>query len=313
MNQEYRLNCTDRILSEALEEQNKDYSLLLLASWGFHYLDNIQLPLWERIMPYNNESRKYAFQCCGIKIVTLNPCLRDTLKIIETQLEKGKTVIVSIDIFYCKWHKGYNKSHFKHHISVTEVCYEKNCLACDDPYFEKYNVMLDFLEYEKGMDEVKIYELDESMSYTSDKDIIEAVLMLLNTNCEMFHMIKGFACAFSKLKSWNELFDYKYDVYLCSLPRVLKFIIDARINMGIFLKEQGKKINLTQEEISRVSDLFFTLAERWGKINNSIIKIYFKQSINMKLLSRIEEELCSISETESELHKSIRCIYHSYL
>ena len=109
----------------------------------------------------------------------------------------------------------------------------------------------------------------------------------------------AFADNLSVINVPSELFDYPYDVYLCTITRTTKFIADGRIQLGYLLENISK--SLERNEIIEISNLLYQSDDLWSHLNSIFIKIFCvprqfddaKKKINeyMMEIIRIEKQI----------------------
>lgn len=295
------MNCIQMDLEFVCNVLKKDFIKMFVDSWDFYYDPIDGHFLTERLSQRNVESAKDRLRFLGIDEHILDIQFIDTMTL-NQYLDNHKVLLLSIDSFFCPWHRGYEKTHIDHYCLVTG--YDGSGYACYDPYLlGEERTHLSLSQIINGR-ELTYYTSSNSLGILGFKEVLWEIIKDEKQKNKMFKMMEAFAHDLSVINEPSELFDYPQDVYLCAITRTTKFIADGRIQLGYLLNNVDKPIGET--EIISISSLLFQSGDFWHHLNSVFIKIFCvpRQLENAK--KKMSEYMTGIIRVEKQILRDMK-------
>lgn len=292
---EQHLNCIQQNLVEVCKYFNVEFYYIFFDSWKFNY-NKSNVFAKSLLMPDKSEG-----SLCELTDIKarhydyLNDDLSKAIDLVQDQGKKSK-IMIMLDSYFCPWHRGYKVLHIPHWCLVKQYLAHEKFFTCEDPFYKVKDCQISFSELQKGLNSLILYTMEKGTTKNRKEiDIFKDYIKKLDIEVMTSDMY-DFANRILEIENVEEFFDYKQDVYLCSIFRALKFTADMRYNLSYLFD----KFCELQKDIfyKKVADVFEKCGEKFDNINCGIIKLFYscnnfkevKEGIHKSLLEIILHE-----------------------
>lgn len=264
---------------------NVNYIPIYLNSYNFDYgLKYYYIYNFETILKY------IGLRVRDVYSISNSYSIRDLLL-------KHECILLSIDQFYCPWHRAYKVSHFCHNCVITD-CDDAN-VTCYDPYITKNKVLLPFDYLYNGVDKIMLFEKESKAKQLKISDVI-SYLQNRITEFRVDEIVNNIIIDFVQIQ--RESVTQK-DIYLYPMLIWLKRIADGRYQLFYLLMHIG----IDEETNKFLLKKLWDCVEIWSKIYNMIIKsLLMHNNTNSDILSKIINRLTDIIKKEDEILEMVR-------
>lgn len=283
--------CMENLFISLIQKYGNVEKLYLYA-WNFGYLNKKNINFGERIMPsregegLNKEIEKALQEFFGIRVIWHLNYAKNAIKVIKDELERGRPVIIGIDIFECEWHKVFQKYHSVHYclvIGVTNeelVCIDDTLASCNGNLrlvhrpeyitipFQKY------LQYGFGLVTLEISDNRRNPENSLYKSALKTLTGFRGvTDFDQMRQLRADIVTEFDIKKEINGFE---DAWALDIVRALGYIVWNRKN---FLTAQ-KIFSRETENIYMYCKKMESIIIKWENIKNYILKYALENSKN---------------------------------
>lgn len=208
--------------------------------------------------------------------------------------------LVSVDLYFSKWSKMYQKYHFFHYLIVCDYNSKDKTYTCIDPYFQyaHYNVSKEDLYL--SMDrcgKISLFELPEK---NSAEDYIKAIrddIILVNKDNENYTNIKRLANDIStKMDIHYEFDEFKNDLHAVPIMDRIRKVGMYRDAYSCMLDYVYKLFEL--KYLNDASSLMKQSVVLWKTVQGKLLKTYLTDSIHndREAISQMLKQIADIEK-----------------
>jgi hypothetical protein len=312
--------CIENVFTSLCNAIDKPIANLYGFSWNFGYIPyavtNGTLPFGKSIVPsrdkqgMNSEQINAVEMFCGIyPMLHMNYGTDNFVEIVKAELAEDRPIIVGCDIFYCNWHKSYQKYHSLHYCLIKGinedgfVCVD-DTLASEDGNLilpeRPESIMLPFdvlknfnfgyftFKFKKNEceysadDMIYISALKTITGYngTSDYNVMRLMAQEMEAYMDIDKEIQGFE-----------------DAWAVDLVRASNYIIWNRKNYSLFVEDKkmykNKDVRFILEQMKQSISI-------WTGIKNYIFKYAMFPDMKFQV-SKVKDEIMKVSQVEESL------------
>jgi hypothetical protein len=300
------MNCMQLCLYNVCKKHELADYLMFSGVWRFSH--NADFPLSQSLCfplddTKNELLKKYQGLVTEVFFFDI-PDIPFMFHLIDSSICNGSDVIININSYECPWHKGYKKVNIPHYVSVIHIDTTKEILLCDDPYFNLPQQELSFANFISSCNKIHTFSLNNDKFPIKVPFITNQIYEKTDIN-QITKDIISFSQRLVLAKTKQELFDYTEDVFLCSNPRIFKFIADSRYCLS-YLFEHLSEGSETEVELNNISKQFMFSSVELDKVNNYYMKLFFNCSEIQMKLDKIQKKLLEIINIENTIYENLK-------
>jgi hypothetical protein len=211
----------------------------------------------------------------------------------------------SIDLYYSKWSKAYQRYHFLHYLIICGYNSKDRTYTCIDPYFQyaHYNVSKEDLY--PSMDRCGELILFELSKKNSAGDYIKAIredIIMVDKDNENYTNIKRLASdVCTKMDIHYEFDEFKNDLHAVPIMDRIRKVAMYRNAYTCMLDYVYKLFEL--KYLQDASSLIKQSVVLWKTIQGKLLKTYLTDSINSdrETISQMIKQIANIEKQAVEI------------
>lgn len=312
------MKCDDMVKATAARCFRRNFELMFIDSWGFHYESNEDGICFGKTIGFGkcnfaqNLKRYHGVET--VKIAGVRN--RDCLKFAVSQLEEGRPVDLKYDQAYLPWAKEIRKKaplRYTGNIMMTGNAQEK--FYCIDIHGTHKREELPFASFQEYADSVNnmdflVFYKQQNMEKPDLKEHIETTLnRIYGMNNDMFGQMTLLA------NDIKERFDFEREIaytekYMGVIPTPnWIYFVDDIINIGRMRALYSVSLKYLSDiygngSLLKLSDDFKMIWSRWQLLTAVLVKSYFSGDFH-KLNEILAKHLRQIIELEKVLTKKL--------
>lgn len=242
---------------------------------------------------------------------------RRVKKLIRSEIEEGRPVLLLFDPFWCPWDWGFQQySNEEGHCFLVSDMTDRG-LVCADPYFEKEAELLPFEYFQKGIRGIYLVE------YTGERSVpageYKKCLEKLFVNCRNQKYFEGLHSFIDEIAYREDIFnEVQSDELFWRSPLVG---ILLRMNQSIqsisgFVRYVAEQLG--NEDLLALGERIWNLAITWKQARKLITKLYFMkrpdECLKEKTVQKMRlviQELETMPERIQEIFCKENCVKES--
>lgn len=300
-------NCWQHLIYAIAQYYHKDYQLLFINSWKFHYIKTENQTIGEALYEY-----KYSYandlleELHGIKLQFHKVDeISIFINVIRKELQAKNPVIVATDTYYCPWILNrYQKLHGNHLCMIISVKDNDEFEVIDSQYAVSGEI-LDVYNLQKGMTQYALIKISKS-DYTN-ANWLEIINDYNIKNYEMntFDMIRIFGKDILQCDFRKETNGFK-DIDDVPLIQGLNQISKSRKQYALALSFIYHNSNIT--DLNLISEKFRSIGIRWSSVLGLLLKFYYTG--DEQIIIRAADIIMLLADEEEELYvllKKVLC------
>jgi hypothetical protein len=214
--------------------------------------------------------------------------------------------LVSVDLYFSRWSKFYQKYHFLHYLIISDYNSKNKTYTCIDPYFQyaQYNVSKEDLY--PSMDKCGKLIFFEITEKSSVEDYIKAIredIMMVdkdNENCTNIIQLANDIC--TKIDIHYEFDEFKNELHAVPIMDRIRKVAMYREAYSCMLDYVYKLSDL--KYLKDASGVIKQSVDLWKAIQGKLLKTYLTNSINSER-ETISQMIKQIADVEKQAVKII--------
>lgn len=210
----------------------------------------------------------------------------------------------SVDLYYSKWSKFYQRYHFLHYLIICDYNCKDRTYTCMDPYFNyaRYKISKEDLFF--SLDRCGKLTFSE-LPIKSVEDYIKAIredIILVDTDNKNYTNIKQLASDIcTKMDIHYEFDEFKNDLYAVPIMDRIRKVTMHRNSYTCMLDYVCKKFEL--EYLLDASSLIKQSVILWKTIQGKLLKTYLTDSMSRdrKIISKMLRQIADIEKQAVEI------------
>lgn len=211
----------------------------------------------------------------------------------------------SIDLYYSKWSKLYQRYHFLHWLIICDYNSKNRTYTCIDPYFQyaHYNVSKEdlYLSMER-CGKLKLFELPKKNCAEDYIKVIREDIMMVHKDNENYTNIKRLASDIcTKMDIHYEFDEFKNDLHAVPIMDRIRKVAMYRDAYSCMLDYVYNLFDL--KNLKDASSLIKQSVILWKTIQGKLLKTYLTDSLNSdrETISQMIKQIADIEKQAVEI------------